>query len=135
MMSVSGLPCGHSSDGLAARLLDGLRDAVLRVRRARRLFKVRPLTKAFIKACAAAGIDRVRSPTLVKAIVKTIRELKRITSVECRLVEAGVGEAWKLSELASRWGHRTAREWRNNKAYIIMQALTLQWVSKLFNNI
>jgi hypothetical protein len=26
-------------------------------------------------------------------------------------------------------------EWRNNKAYIIVQALTLQWTSKLFRNI
>ncbi len=135
MMPFSGMPCGNPSDGLEGQLLDRLRGAVLRVRRAGRWFQVRPLTKAFIKACTAAGIDRVRSPTLVKAIVKTIRELMRIASVERRLVEAGVGEAWKLSELASRWGHRTAREWRNNKAYIIVQALTLQWVSKLFKNI
>jgi hypothetical protein len=34
-------------------------------------------------------------------------ELKSIASVERRLIEAGVGEAWKLSELAHRWGHKT----------------------------
>jgi len=135
MMSVSAQSCGHPSDLLTARLLDELSDSVLCVRRARKWFLVSPTTKAFIRACKAMRLDRVRSSVLIKAIVKTIIELKSIVSMERRLVEAGVGEAWKLSELAQRWGHKTAREWRNNKAYIIVQALTLQWVSKLFRNI
>jgi hypothetical protein len=138
MMSVSASSCGCPSDGLTASLLDELNDAVFCVKRSRKWYLVKPTTKAFIKAlkeCIEVGLDRVRSPALIKAIVKTIIELKRIVSVERRLVEAGIGEAWKLSELAQRWGHKTAREWRNNKAYIIVQALTLQWVSKLFRNI
>jgi hypothetical protein len=135
MMSVSTSSCGRPSDGLTASLLDELNNAVFCVRRSRRWFLVKPTTKAFIKALIKSGLDTVRSHVLIKAIVKTIMELKRIVSVERRLIEAGVGEAWKLSELAQRWGHKTAREWRNNKAYIIVQALTLQWVSKLFRNI
>jgi hypothetical protein len=125
----------RSSEGLAARFMGELSDAVFCVRRSRRWFLVKPTTKAFIKALIKSGLDTVRSHVMIKAIVKTIMELKSIASVERRLVEAGVGEAWKLSELAQRWGHKTAREWRNNKAYIIVQALTLQWVSKLFRNI
>jgi hypothetical protein len=135
MISLHCLSCGSTSDGLAPKLLDELSDAVFCVRRSRKWFLVKPTTKAFIKALIKSGLDTVRSHVLIKAIVKTIMELKRIVSVERRLVEAGVGEAWKLSELAQRWGHKTAREWRNNKAYIIVQALTLQWVSKLFRNI
>jgi hypothetical protein len=135
MISLHSLSCGSPSDGLAPKLLDELNDAVFCVRRSRKWFLVKPTTKAFIKALIKSGLDTVRSHVLIKAIVKTIMELKRIVSVERRLVEAGVGEAWKLSELAQRWGHKTAREWRNNKAYIIVQALTLQWVSKLFRNI
>jgi hypothetical protein len=135
MMSVSASSCGRPSDGLTARLLDELNNAVFCVRRSRRWFLVKPTTKAFIKAFIASRLETIRSHVLIKAIVKTIMELKRIVSVERRLVEAGIGEAWKLSELAHRWGHKTAREWRNNKAYIIVQALTLQWVSKLFRNI
>ena len=96
---------------------------------------MKPTTKAFIKAFIASRLETIRGHVLIKAIVKTVMELKGIVSVERRLVEAGIGEAWKLSELAHRWGHKTAREWRNNKAYIIVQALTLQWVSKLFRNI
>jgi hypothetical protein len=135
MMSGFVQSCKHSSDGLTARLLDELNDAAFCVRRARKWYLVSLATKAFIRACKAMRLDRVRSPVLIKAIVKTIMELRRILSVERRLVEAGVEEAWKLSELAQRWGHKTAREWRNNKAYIIVQALTLQWTSKLFRNI
>jgi hypothetical protein len=135
MMSVSTSSCERPSDGLTARLLDELNNAVFCVRRSRKWYLVKPTTKAFIKAFIASRLETIRSHVLIKAIVKTIMELKRIVSVERRLVEAGIGEAWKLSELAQRWGHKTAREWRNNKAYIIVQALTLQWVSKLFRNI
>jgi|FaiFalFF_MnMetaG_3_1042247.scaffolds.fasta_scaffold13355_1 hypothetical protein len=135
MISLHCLSCGSPSDGLAPKLLDELSDAVFCVRRSRKWFLVKPTTKAFIKAFIASRLETIRSYVLIKAIVKTIMELRRIVSVERRLVEAGVGEAWKLSELAQRWGHKTAREWRNNKAYIIVQALTLQWVSKLFRNI
>ena len=135
MISVASPFDVRSSEGLAARFMGELSDAVFCVRMSRRWFLVKPTTKAFIKALIKSGLDTVRSHVLIKAIVKTIMELKRIVSVERRLVEAGIGEAWKLSELAHRWGHKTAREWRNNKAYIIVQALTLQWVSKLFRNI
>ena len=58
----------------------------------------------------------------MKAITKTIRELKQLVSREYSLVEVGVGEAWRLSELASSWGHEKAREWRNNKVYIVLQS-------------
>ena len=126
-------PSEHSSDCLAVKLLGELRDAVLRVKRARKWFLVDPLTRAFVRACLMMRLTRVRSILLMKAIIKAIRELKRIASQEYRLVEAGVHEAWRLSELASSWGHKTAREWRNNKAYVILQALTLQWISRLFN--
>jgi len=125
----------YSSDCLAVKLLDELRDAVLRVKRARKWFLVNPLTRAFVKACMIMRLTRVRSIILMKAIIKAIRELEQIISQEHRLIEVGVREAWKLSELASSWGHKTAREWRNNKAYIILQALTLQWISRLFNSI
>jgi len=127
--------CKYSPEGLTARILDELRNAVLRVRRSRRWFQVNPLTKAFIKAFTIMRLDHVKSILLMKTIIKTIRELKQIASREYKLVEVGVREAWKLSELASSWGHEKAREWRSNKAYIILQALTLQWISRLFNGI
>ena len=125
----------YPSDCLAVKLLDELRDAMLRVKRARKWFLVDPLTRAFVRACLMMRLARVRSILLMKAIIKAIKELKRIASQEYRLVEAGIREAWRLSELASSWGHKTAREWRSNKAYIILQALTLQWISRLFNGV
>jgi len=135
MSSGSYGPSEYSPDCLAVKLLDELRDAVLRVKRARKWFLVNPLTRAFVKACMIMRLTRVRSIILMKAIIKAIRELKQIISQEHRLIEVGVHKAWKLSELASSWGHKTAREWRNNKAYIMLQALILQWISRLFNSI
>jgi hypothetical protein len=116
-------------------LLDELKSAVLRVKRARKWFLVDPLTKAFIKACTIMRLSSVRSMILMKAIIKTIMVLRQIVSREYRLIQIGVREAWRLSELASSWGHKTAREWRNNKSYIITQALTLQWLARLFGGI
>jgi hypothetical protein len=71
----------------------------------------------------------------MKAIIKTIKILRQIISKEYELFQIGIQEAWKLSELASSWGHKKAREWKNNKAYIMLQALTIQWLSRLFSGI
>jgi hypothetical protein len=128
-------PSKSSPDCLTIKLLDELRDAVLHVRRARKWFLVDPLTRAFVKACMIMRLARVKSILLMKAIIKAIKELKRIASQEYRLVEIGLPEAWRLSDLASSWGHKKAREWRNNKAYIILQALTIQWLSRLFSDV
>ena len=125
----------HSPRDLGVMLLDELRDAVLRVRRARRWFLVDPLTRAFVRACMIMRVSRVRSMVLMKAIIRAIRALREAVSEEFRLIRIGVREAWRLSELASSWGHKTAREWRNNKSYIITQALTLQWLARLFGGI
>jgi len=126
----------HSGTGsfrdLGVMLLDELRDAVLRVRKARRWFLVDPLTRAFVKACMIMRISRVRSMVLMKAIIRAIKVLRGVISEESRLIRTGIGMAWRLSELASSWGHKTASEWKNNKSYIILQALTLQWLVRLF---
>jgi len=116
-------------------LLEELKNTVLHVKRVRKWFLVNPLTKAFIKACMMVKIVKVKSILLMKVIIKTIRELKQIVSKEYRLVEAGIQEAWKLSKLASSWGHEKASEWRNNRSYIILQALTLQWLARLFGGV
>jgi len=116
-------------------LLKELKDIVLRVKRARKWFLVDPLSKAFIKACMIVKISRVKSMVLIKTIIKTIRMLRQLISKEYELIQIGIQEAWKLSELASSWGHKTASEWRNNKSYILVQALTLRWLARLFGGI
>ncbi|MCF3653259.1 MAG: hypothetical protein L2C94_003740 [Aigarchaeota archaeon] len=125
----------YSSGDLGVMLLDELRDAVLRVKRARRWFLVDPLTRAFVRACMIMRVSRVRSMVLMKAIIRAIRALREAVSEESRLIRIGVREAWRLSELASSWGHKTAKEWKNNKSYIILQALTLRWLSRLFGGV
>jgi hypothetical protein len=86
--------------------MDELKSAVLRVKRAKKWFLVDPLTKAFIKALMIMRTSRVKSMTLMKSIIKTIRVLRQIASREYRLIQIGVREAWKLSELASSWAIR-----------------------------
>jgi len=105
-----------------------------KVKKQRRWFQVSPLTKAFIKAFTVMRLESIKSILLMKVIIKTIRELKQLISREYSFVEIGVREAWRLSELASSWGHMNAGECKNNKAYIILQALTLKWISRLFNS-
>ena len=125
----------HDFRDLGVMLLDGLRDAMLRVRRVRKWFLVDPLTRAFVKACMIMRISRVRSMVLMKAIIRAIKVLREVISEGSRLIRIGIGMAWRLSELASSWGHKTASEWKNNKSYIILQALTLRWLARLFGGI
>jgi len=80
-------------------------------------------------------LQTVKSSLLMKAIIKTIKELRRLISKDYLLIEIGIREVWKLSELASSWGHKSAGEWRYNKSYTILQALTLQWVTRLLGSI
>ena len=131
---LSRLSVGSFKD-FASILLGELKDVVLRVKRARKWFLVDPLTKAFIKACMIMRISRIRSMTLMKAIIRTIKMLREIVSGEYRLIQIGIREAWRLSELASSWGHKTAKEWRNNRSYIILQGLTMQWLARLFGRV
>ena len=135
MSDMHSKPCRYSPRELSAKVLGELKNAILRVKKQRRWFQVSPLTKAFIKAFTVMRLESIKSILLMKAIIKTIRELKQLISREYSLVEIGVREAWRLSELASSWGHENAGEWKNNKAYIILHALTLKWISRLFNSI
>jgi hypothetical protein len=77
-------------------------------------------------------INRVRSMVLMKAIIRAIKVLREVISEESWLIRIGIGMAWRLSKLASSWGHKTASEWKNIKSYIILQALTLRWLARLF---
>jgi hypothetical protein len=123
----------HSFENINVKLLRELSTVVVRVKKARKWSLVNPLTKAFVKACFIMKLQSVKSILLMKAIIKAVRELKQLISEEYLLVEMGVREAWKLSDLASNWGHKDAYKWRNNKSYIILQGLTLRWIAKLFN--
>jgi len=77
-------------------------------------------------------LETVKSLILMKAIVKTIKELKEIISEEAKLIRMGLSEAWKISELASKWGHSFSDSWKNNKYFIIYQGLILKWIFRLF---
>ena len=47
-------------------------------------------------------------------------------------IRAGIRQAWSLSALASSWGHPSAETWRNNRAFILYHAMTLELLSRLF---
>ncbi|MEM2661440.1 MAG: hypothetical protein QXS74_08990, partial [Nitrososphaeria archaeon] len=120
------------SNDVPNMILEELRTLIIRVKRARKWHLVNKLTRAFAEACLLIKLKTVRSITLMKAIIKTIKELKEIISEEAKLVKIGLNEAWKISELASKWGHKSSKNWRNNKYFIVWQALTLKWISRLF---
>ena len=111
---------------------NALVEAVRRVRRVRRWHLVDPLSKAFIRAYLMMKLTRVRSVQLIKVLVKTVKKLRDLVLEAYIPIKAGVREAWNLSALASGWGHPSAESWRNDKAFILYQAITLKWLSRLF---
>ncbi|MEM3688049.1 hypothetical protein [Saccharolobus sp.] len=121
-----------SLNDVGAMLLKDLRCIVVKVKKLRKWYLVSRLTRAFIRSCLLMRLETVKSLILMKAIVKTIKELKEIISEEAKLIRMGLSEAWKISELASKWGHSSSRSWKSNKYFIIYQALTLKWIKKLF---
>jgi len=117
---------------IASLLISELKSAVTRVRRARKWYLASPLSRAFASACLMMKLKKIKSITLIKAIIKTIKELKGLISREYKLIQLGIKYAWKISMLASSWGHPNAESWKHDKSFIIHQVLTLKWLSKLF---
>ncbi|MEM4467007.1 MAG: hypothetical protein QXE61_07735 [Nitrososphaerota archaeon] len=126
----------HTSQNFSINLgniiLRELQKLVVKIRKLRKWYLVNKLTRAFIEAYILMKPRTIKSITLMKVIVKTIKELKEIISEETKLIKIGLNEAWKISELASKWGHKSSKNWRNNKYFIVWQALTLKWISRLF---
>ena len=118
--------------GVAKVLWENLVKVVKRVKRARRWYLVDSLSKAFIRACLMMKLTRIRSVQLIKVLVKTIKMLRDLVSEAYIPIRAGIRQAWSLSALASSWGHPGAESWRNDRAFILYQAMTLKWLSKLF---
>ena len=116
-------------------ILDAMVRAVKRVKRVRKWHLVDPLSKAFIKACLMMKLAKIKSMQLFKAIIKTIKKLKELVLEDHIPVKAGIRQAWKISMLASSWGHPSAQNWKNDKAFILYQALTLKWLSKPFGGV
>ena len=121
--------------GVAKVLWENLVKVVKRVKRARRWYLVDSLSKAFIRACLMMKPTRIRSVQLIKVLVKTIKMLRDLVSEAYIPIRAGIRQAWSLSALASDWGHPGAESWRNDRAFILYQAMTLKWLSKLFGRV
>ena len=126
---------GDKEMGVAKVLWENLVKVVKRVKRARRWYLVDSLSKAFIRACLMMKPTRIRSVQLIKVLVKTIKMLRDLVSEAYIPIRAGIRQAWSLSALASSWGHPGAESWRNDRAFILYQAMTLKWLSKLFGRV
>ncbi|MEM2276172.1 MAG: hypothetical protein QXI11_02565 [Thermoproteota archaeon] len=109
-----------------------LRHLFERIRRARKLYKLSPICRAFINAYIKANLKIIRSITLIKAIINAIKEMKHVLSVKVQLISKGISDAWKLSMLATAWGHSTAYSWRYDMNFIIYCGLTASWIFRLF---
>ena len=129
-------PLADNSETDVGRLVrDALVESVRRVKRARQWHRVKPLTRAFAEAFLIMKLKTVKSLDLVKVIIKTIRELKELLSREAQLIKLGMEKAWQISLLASKWGHPRAREWRNDKGFLIYWGLTMRWLTKFFGGV
>ena len=120
-----------SQNILPQSLRSNLKKYVFRVKKLRRWHLVDPLTKAFIKAFMSIKLKSIKSIILIKTLVKVIKTLKELSCRELEYIKEGVKEAWRLSEIASTWGHAEAASWRNNKAYMLCLGLTVKWIHKL----
>ena len=132
---INDLVADDSEIGVTGLVSDALVEAVRRVKRARRWYLVDSLSKAFIRACLMMKPTRIRSVQLIKVLVKTIKMLRDLVSEAYIPIRAGIRQAWSLSALASSWGHPGAESWRNDRAFILYQAMTLKWLSKLFGRV
>jgi len=118
---------------LSQFLASSLKNYVVRVKKLRRWHLVDSLTKAFIKGFMVMKLKNIKSLLLMKTLIKVVKMLKELSSKESlEYFREGVKEAWRLSMIASSWGHPAASSWKNNRAYIMCIGLTVKWVYRLF---
>ncbi len=65
-------------------------------------------------------VKTVRSPTLARTITKIVSKLTQALgkSFLQKAQEVGIDLAKNLSLVASRWGHRSAQEWKDDRQLI-----------------
>jgi len=72
-------------------------------------------------------VETVKSPTLAKAITKILNKIVKTlekTFVE-KAEEIGNGLAISVSSIATKWGHKSAPHWKNDKRFIRFLGITI----------
>jgi len=72
-------------------------------------------------------VETVKSPTLAKAITKILNKIAKTlqkTFVE-KAEEIGNGLAISISLIATKWGHKNAPHWKNDKKFIRFLGITI----------
>ena len=74
-------------------------------------------------------VRRIRSKILARAICSIVKKLLKALQSELKLQmhQIGVPLAEKISQIAQKWGNKTAREWASDLGFI--QYLTLMRVN------
>jgi hypothetical protein len=60
-----------------------------------------------------------RSPPFMKALVSILKRLKEVGDRVYSVVVSGTRLAWSFSNAAVSWGNASAKEWRNDRSYIL----------------
>lgn len=60
-----------------------------------------------------------RSLEFMKALVCVLKRLKELGDRAYRIIVSGTRLAWSFSQAAVSWGNARAKEWRNDRAYIL----------------
>ncbi|MEM1948054.1 MAG: hypothetical protein QW240_04880 [Candidatus Caldarchaeum sp.] len=96
-----------------------LKNLVMSIRKRRKWYTLSPTCRAFIKAYLMTRLKKIRNHTLAKAVINAVKEIKQTLSNQTQLILRVLKEAWKISQIVSLWGHPKARQWKNDKSFII----------------
>jgi hypothetical protein len=72
-------------------------------------------------------VEIIRSPTLARTITKIVSKIKQALgkSFLQKAQEVGSDLAKNLSLVASKWGHKTAQEWKDDHQFIKFLGVTV----------
>ncbi len=101
-----------------------IKKTIVKAKRSKLWWKLGNIEKGILKLATKLDI-KFKSPKLLKAIAKIIKQITEQTSYMQKHYILGLKKAYKTVEYAISIGYVQAKEWLKEKAYIIWHGIVL----------
>ncbi len=128
-LSSSSTKAHNGSDSqFASKIRALLKSTITKSRRGGYWFGLSQTERSLFSLAANLRI-KFESVTLLRALVSILRKLKGMGDERYQQLRRGARMAWLFSEAAVSWGNQLARNWRNDREYILFLG-KLYWLGQ-----
>ena len=128
----AGLPLKATSAGEIRRQL---RDIIHRLKVRRVWWDLDPATRGWLTLASSLESIKFKSREVLSVLIKILKRVKSLLSPPRLLSQIGMKYAWSAWRIASSWGNKDAKSWKNDRAYQLHCGLTALQLSRIIPGI